>query len=164
MRGKREGSRGAGASSRGRARQVSGWRALPHHTCAPVTIFHHMSTCHYVYPPIDLSTLHMHSCPDCEAANMSQFGTNLSRLGHHSAAGAPGGDTVSPCSHSTSYVSLQEDCVSNVGHIRESKCPISQQRDRESSVSWGTGFQTERACPQTAQASTLPHHHRSSVQ
>ena len=122
-----------------------------------------MSTCHYVYPPIDLSTLHMHSCPDCEAANMSQFSTNLSRLRHHSAAGAPGGDTVSPCSHSTSYVSLQEDCVSNVGHIRESKCPISQQRDRESSVSWGTGFQTERACPQTAQASTLPHH-RSSVQ
>ena len=105
MRGKREGSRGAGASSRGRARQVSKWMAC---IAAP-----HVRACHNIPPHVHLSlcvatlsTLHMHSCPDCEPPNMSQFGANLSRLRHNSAAGAPGEDTVSPCSHSTSYVSL----------------------------------------------------------
>ena len=103
---------------------------MPHHTCAPVTIFHHMSTCHYVYPPIDLSTLHMHSCPDCEAANMSLFGTNLSRLRHHSAAGAPGGDTVSPCSHSTSYVSVRGLCIKRWTHRRVQMSNISEEGQR----------------------------------
>ena len=46
----------------------------------------------YVYVPIDLSNLYTvlkHSCPDCELFNMSPLGTNLSRLRHHLAAGAP---------------------------------------------------------------------------
>ena len=83
MRGKREGSRGAGASSRGRARQASKWMACiaaPHvRACHNIPPHVHLSLPMYIYPST-LSTLHMHSCPDCEAPNMSQFGANLSQF------------------------------------------------------------------------------------
>ena len=78
---------------------------------------------------------------------MSPLGTNLSRLRHHLAAGAP---EIGVHSVSLFALNILRLCVSNVGHIRESKCPISQSKDRESSVC-SRGPQTEIACPQTGQ-------------
>ena len=59
-----------------------------HTTRAPVTIFHHMSTCPhpslcvrmYCIPSLNLSTSTCIDYPDSEVSNMSPVGTDLSRF------------------------------------------------------------------------------------
>ena len=115
------------------------------HTCARLSQY--PTTC----PLVLLSTL-VRSC----------IGAQILRrpICHQSApichylAGAPEGHSV-PLFNSTSYVSLFQECISNVGHIGVQMSNISEVGQRIQCE----GLETERACPQTAQTSTLPHHH-----
>ena len=98
------------------------WRAMPH-TCAchNIPTHVHLSSSIPMCSP-NLST-HMHRRPDSEVFNMSPFGTNLSALRHHLAAGAVEGHSV-PLFNSTSWMGVSVTgvcikCWTHFGHLRE---------------------------------------------
>ena len=93
------------------------------HTCACHNILTHvhLSSSIPMCSP-NLST-HMHRRPDSEVFNMSPFGTNLSALRHHLAAGAVEGHSV-PLFNSTSWMGVSVTglcikCWTHFGHLRE---------------------------------------------